>query len=86
MVAPPVPINVQNAIKRFINGKLIANPEIARGPTPCPINTLSIILYREVSVIPIIAGMEYCRRSLPIFSVPSIWGLFCSDIEPIDYF
>ena len=32
------------AAARFINGKVKAKPEIANGPTPCPINILSAIL------------------------------------------
>ena len=37
MVAAPAPTNVPNAVDRFIRGKVTARPDIARGPTPCPI-------------------------------------------------
>lgn len=58
MDAPPIPISVQNAIIRFISGKVIANPEIAIAPTPRPINMLSTMLYRDIAVIAIIDGTE----------------------------
>lgn len=37
---------------------------------------LSMMLYNEVIVMPIMAGMEYCTSSLPMRSVPNICGLF----------
>ena len=43
-VAPPTPTSVQKAISRFISGKVMANPEMASAPTPCPIKILSIML------------------------------------------
>jgi len=60
-----MPTKVEKAIIRFIKGKVIAKPDIANGPTPCPIKTLSIILYNDVTVIPMIAGIEYCNNNLP---------------------
>jgi hypothetical protein len=59
IVAPPVAMRVQNAITKFISGKVMAKPEIAIGPTPCPMNILSIILYKDVATLAIIAGTEY---------------------------
>ena len=59
MVAPPTAINVQKAITRFISGNVIASPEIAITPTPRPMNMLSIILYKDVATLAIIAGTEY---------------------------
>lgn len=58
MDAPPIPIKVQNAIIKFIKGKVIANPDIAIAPTPRPINMLSTMLYRDIAVMAIIVGME----------------------------
>jgi hypothetical protein len=67
---------------RFIKGNVIASPEIANGPTPCPINMLSIILYREVATLAIIAGTEYCINNFPIDSVPNVIGVF-DDVSAI---
>ena len=78
IVAPPTPTRVQNAISRFISGKVMASPEMASAPTPCPIKILSMILYNEVSVIPMMAGMEYCKSNLPIGAFPKTCGLFSS--------
>lgn len=30
--------------------------------------------YNELTVIAIMAGMEYCMSNLPIGAVPKIWG------------
>ena len=38
------------------------------------------ILYSDVSVIPMIAGIEYSKSSFPTFSVPSMCGLFSLDV------
>ena len=79
-VAEPIPIKAPNAIVRFIIGKVIASPEIANGPTPCPINIRSIILYNEAAAVAIIAGIEYCINSLPNRAVPSsfVFGIYSS--------
>ena len=37
IVAAPAPTKVPNAVDRFINGKVTASPDMANGPTPCPI-------------------------------------------------
>jgi hypothetical protein len=47
---------VPNAMARFIMGRVKVKPDIAMGPTPCPINILSIMLYNELAVVAIIAG------------------------------
>jgi hypothetical protein len=54
-----------------MKGKVIANPEIANGPTPCPIKILSIILYKDDAVIAMMAGVAYLFNNLPTLSVPS---------------
>ena len=59
------------AVARFMNGKVMANPEMARGPTILPMKILSIILYSEAAVIATIAGMAYCASNLPMGLVPS---------------
>jgi len=50
----------------FISGNVSANPEMARGPTPCPIKILSMMLYVEAAAVAMIAGTEYminkCQR------------------------
>lgn len=43
-VEAPTPTSEPKAAARFIRGKVIANPEIAKGPTPCPIKILSTML------------------------------------------
>ncbi len=58
-VAAPAPTSEPNAAARFINGNVMANPEIASAPTPCPIKILSVIWYSEDAVMAIIAGMAY---------------------------
>ena len=37
MVAAPAPTRVPNAVDRFMSGKVTASPDMAIGPTPCPI-------------------------------------------------
>ena len=44
IVAPPAEISTQKATTRFISGNVMAKPEIAIAPTPCPIKILSIML------------------------------------------
>ncbi|MPM73828.1 hypothetical protein SDC9_120813 [bioreactor metagenome] len=56
--AEPAPINKPNAISRIIKGKVSARPDMANGPTPCPINILSTILYKDMTTIPTIEGRE----------------------------
>ena len=69
MEAPPTPTSITRAKVRFMTGKVIARPEIARGPTPCPMKMLSMMLYREKTTIAAMAGMEYRRSSFPMGSV-----------------
>jgi hypothetical protein len=54
-----------------MKGKVIANPDIANGPTPCPMKMLSIILYNEEAVIAMMAGVAYLFNNFPTLSVPS---------------
>ncbi len=54
----PTPTSVPIAITSVISGKVNASPEIANGPTPCPIKILSTMLYNDAITIPITAGME----------------------------
>ena len=77
IVAPPAAISVQKAITRFISGSVMASPAIAMGPTPLPMNILSTMLYTLTATLAMMAGMEYCTRSLPIGSVPSVVGSDC---------
>lgn len=76
MVEPPAETSVQKAMTRFIMGKLTASPAMAMAPTPCPMKMLSMMLYSEVTVMPMMAGMEYCNSSFPTGSEPNICGLF----------
>jgi hypothetical protein len=66
-----------------MNGKVIANPEIANGPTPCPMKMLSIILYNEEAVIAMMAGVAYFFNNFPTLSVPKSKAPFGSLINPI---
>ena len=74
IVAPPAAISVQNAITRFISGKVMASPAIAMGPTPRPMKILSTMLYTDTATLAMIAGMEYSISNLPIGSVPRLVG------------
>ena len=49
----------------------MASPLIANAPQPCPIKTLSVILYSDAAVMAAIAGKAYCISSLPTGLVPS---------------
>ena len=72
LAAAPAPINMPNAINKIMKGNVSANPEMASGPTPCPMKILSTILYNDITTVPIMEGMEYCQISLPRFSVPRV--------------
>ncbi len=74
IVAPPTATSTQNATTRFISGKVMARPVIAIAPTPRPIKTLSMMLYRDVARLAIMAGNEYCTSSRPIGRLPSSLG------------
>jgi hypothetical protein len=73
---------VPKAKERFIKGNVKAKPEMANGPTPCPIKILSIILYKEAAVVPMIAGIEYFRSNDNIDSVSKrfILLLICTQL------
>jgi hypothetical protein len=79
-VEAPTPTIAPNAAPKFIKGKVMAKPDIAKGPTPCPMKILSTILYKDEAVIAIMAGMAYCINRLPIGFVPSSVALFFDDI------
>jgi hypothetical protein len=59
------------ATTRVITGKVRAKPEMARAPTPWPINTLSIILYKEFTSIPTIAGNANFHNNALTGSLPN---------------
>ena len=44
MAAPPAAISIQNAITKFIIGKVMASPAIAIAPTPRPMKIESMML------------------------------------------
>ena len=71
MDAPPMPTSKTSAKVRFMTGNVIARPEMANGPTPCPIKILSMMVEREKTTIAAMAGKEYRRSSFPIGSVLS---------------
>lgn len=70
MAAPPMPTSVPSAKVRFMMGKVTARPDRARGPTPWPMKTLSMMLYREYTTMPAMEGREYwtSRRHTDAFS------------------
>ena len=70
-VEAPTPTMAPMAAPKFMNGKVIANPEIAKGPTPCPMKMLSTMLYSDDAVIAMMAGVAYFFSSLPTSSVPN---------------
>lgn len=71
MSEAPTPIAAPKAAERFINGNVIANPDIAIAPTPCPMKMESTILYSDDAVIAMIAGIAYCMSSFPTGFVPN---------------
>lgn len=80
MAAPPMPTSVPRAKVRFMMGKVTARPERASGPTPWPMNTLSMMLYREYTTMPAMEGREYWtrRRQTDAFSNSEMlrdWGV-----------
>ena len=70
-VEAPTPTAAPKAADKFIRGKVIAKPDIAIGPTPCPMKMLSTMLYSDEAVMAMMAGMAYCISSSPIGRVPS---------------
>ena len=70
-VDAPTPTIAPMAAPKFMNGKVMAQPDIAKGPTPCPMKMLSIILYNDDAVIAMIAGVAYFFNNLPTSSVPN---------------
>ncbi|MBR2252976.1 MAG: hypothetical protein IJ895_00935 [Prevotella sp.] len=67
----PTPIAAPKAAERFIKGKVTARPDMASGPTPCPMKMLSTILYSDDATIATMAGMAYCNSRLPTGRVPN---------------
>ena len=43
-VEEPTPTSEPKAAAKFISGKVMASPDMAKGPTPCPIKILSTML------------------------------------------
>ena len=78
----PTPTIAPIAAPKFMKGKVMANPEIAKGPTPCPMKMLSIILYNEEAVIAMMAGVAYFFNNFPTLSVPNSKAPFGSLIYP----
>lgn len=76
MVDPPAETKTPKAVTKFMKGNVMASPEMAIAPTPCPMKILSMMLYREVSVMPIMAGMEYWISNFPKGALPNMDGLF----------
>ena len=70
-VEAPTPTIAPKAAPKFMKGKVMASPEMANGPTPCPMKMLSTMLYKELAVMAIMAGMAYCISNLPMGCVPS---------------
>ena len=68
----PTPTKAPNAAAKFIKGKVKAKPDIAKAPTPCPMNILSTTLNKLDAICAIIAGVAYCNNKVPIFSLPKI--------------
>jgi len=68
----PIPISIPKAKRIDIIGIVIPTPVNASEPTSGirPINILSTILYKALTNIPIIAGIEYFNKSFPIDSSP----------------
>ncbi len=84
LAAPPIPISSPNASRIVVSGSVIPSPAIASSPTlgMFPINIRSTTLYSPFTIIPIMAGMEYFRNSLPtgcvnkMLSMVSPYSLF----------
>lgn len=74
MAAPPAAISVTKAMIKFISGNVMASPDMAIALTPCPMNMESIILYRDVTTLAMIAGTEYCISNRLTDAVPSVSG------------
>ena len=52
----------------------MASPAIAMAPTPRPMKILSMILYRLVATLAMMAGTEYCISRCDMELVPSSIG------------
>ena len=63
MVLAPTPTKLPKAAQISIKGLATVNPASAKGPHPCPIKILSARLYNELTIIAIIPGKEYFKRS-----------------------
>ena len=69
--AEPTPISVPIAVTSAVSGKVSASPEMASGPTPCPMKIRSTMLYSDIMTIPMIDGIEYSSSNRPTRSVPN---------------
>lgn len=63
--AEPTPISVPIAVTSAVSGKVSASPEMASGPTPCPMKIRSTMLYSDIMTIPMIDGIEYSSSNRP---------------------
>lgn len=54
--AAPAPTSMPSEEVRFITGKVMARPEIASAPTPCPMKIRPITLYIIETTVPIMPG------------------------------
>ena len=70
LVLPPTDMATQKAPNIVNKGIVTPKPDMARAPISLidPIKALSTVLYKEVTIIDSIAGSEYFKSSLPIFS------------------
>ena len=75
--AEPIPINILKAINTVIIGNVKPTPVIAKDPTSfiCPIYILSIILYKALTIIPIMAGAENFNNNFFTLSSPNCFCL-----------
>lgn len=82
----PTPTNDPKAAAKFINGKVNANPAMPNGPTPWPMNMLSVMLYSDEAVMAMMEGMANLVNNFPMGSVPKIKGECFIDIYYFSYF
>ena len=70
LVLPPTASPTQNAPSIVMNGIVTPSPDIAKAPTSFiePIKALSTVLYKDVTIIASIAGIEYFITNLNTLS------------------
>ena len=72
---PPTPTIEPKAAVMLMIGIHIPSPDMANGPTPCPMKILSVILYSAEVTVATIAGMAYRTSSFDNRSVPNETGV-----------